>query len=61
MSFIQKLFSENSEVSMMRMLAFISLIASIILAYQQKPGFEAFIYSAFVGKAMQKFSEVKNG
>lgn len=58
---MKDLFSESSEVSMMRLLSLISVIAAIGLAYAGKPGFEYFLFCAFGGKVAQKFAEVKNG
>lgn len=58
MEFLKKLLSENSDVSSMRVMAFISLFSAIGLAFTNKSGYEAFIYAAFVGKGIQKFSEL---
>jgi len=57
---IRKLFSESSEVSMIRVMSLISLMAAISLAYLGKAGFEVFVLAAFGGKIAQKISEVKN-
>lgn len=59
MSVIKCLFSSSNETSMMRLMSFISLIAAIGLAYSGKPGYESFIYAAFIGKGLQKIVEVK--
>lgn len=56
-----KIFSENSDISVMRIMSVLSLIAGIILAAIGKPAeiVNIFIYSAFVGKAAQRYFESK--
>lgn len=56
---MKELFSESSSISMMRVMALISLMASIGLAYAGKPGYEVFVLAAFGGKVAQKVAEVK--
>jgi hypothetical protein len=56
---LKSLFSEESGISMMRVMSLLSLIAGIILAYNNKPGYEVLILAAFSGKAGQKFLEMK--
>ena len=58
---LRDLFSDSSNVSMMRLLSLISLLAAIALAYLGKDGYEVFVISAFGGKVLQKISEMKNG
>lgn len=60
MEFLKKLFSQNSEVSMMRVLSFISLIIGGYLALKgQDTSVSVFVYAAFGGKAVQKYIESK--
>lgn len=68
---ISKLFSADSGVSSMRIMAFVSLIVGSILAFigvfkgSDLMGLATlcgvFVGSAFAGKAVQKASELKNG
>jgi hypothetical protein len=60
MSWFKDLLSENSQVSSMRVMAFLALFTAIWMALTGKPGFEPFLYVAFGGKALQKITEVKN-
>lgn len=63
------MFSESSKVSMMRVMALLSLVSGIVLAFvglnqQQEPSSLAvlvavFVGSAFGGKALQKSQELK--
>lgn len=60
MSFIKSLFSESSDVSMMRLLSLISLIIGAYLALHDKNAcVDIFVYGAFGGKAVQKLIESK--
>jgi hypothetical protein len=59
-NWLKSLFSEDSTVSMMRLISLISLMAGIILCFANKPGFEIFVLAAFTGKVAQKITEVKN-
>jgi len=71
MKFFEKLLSESSEVSCMRLMAIISLIVGAgiaiycVLAYkdlpQVTPLVSIFVGAAFSGKTIQKFMETKNG
>lgn len=56
-----KLFSESSEISMMRLMSLLALLTAMTLAFMDKPGYDAFLVAAFGGKVAQKFAEVKNG
>ena len=68
-SYLLKLFSENSEVSMMRVMSLLSLTVGSILAFvglnkKNDPTSLAvlvgvFVGSAFGGKVMQKAQEIK--
>lgn len=61
MKFIRDLFSENSEVSMMRVMSFMSLLIAAYLAIKgQDASVSTFIYAAFTGKAVQKYIELKS-
>lgn len=58
MNFIRDLFSEKSNVSMMRVLSFISLLLGAYLAVKgQNESVSIFVYAAFGGKAVQKYIE----
>lgn len=58
MSFIKSLFSENSDVSMMRLMSLISLIIGAYLALKgHDNSVSIFVYAAFGGKAVQKYIE----
>lgn len=61
MKLIDKLFSENSSISIMRIMAIMSLIAGIVLAIIGKPSDIVciFVYAAFGGKAIQRYFESK--
>jgi Na+(H+)/acetate symporter ActP len=55
------LFSEKSEVSMMRVMSIISLIIAGVLAFKgMNESVSTFVYAAFGGKAVQKLIEVKD-
>ncbi len=58
MKFLKHLFSEHSEVSMMRVMSIISLAIGAGLAFMGKDAsVGVFVYSAFAGKACQKYFE----
>lgn len=59
MKFIRDLLSVNSTLSMMRLCSFICVIAAIILAFYEKPGYEYFLLCVFGGKVAHKFAEIK--
>ena len=56
-----KLFSETSDTSVMRVMSIMSLIAGIVLACIGKNAdvISIFIYAAFGGKAVQRYFEGK--
>ena len=59
MSFLISLFSEKSDISMMRVLSLISLIIGAYLAISgHDASVSIFVGSAFAGKAVQKAIEV---
>lgn len=68
---LTKLFSEDSGVSSMRVMAFVSLFAGVTIAFigvfrgSDLMGLSAlagvFVGSAFAGKAVQKAQEIKGG
>lgn len=61
MSWFKALFSEDSDVSVMRVMSFISLIIGGYLAVKGHDSSVAtFVYAAFGGKAIQKYIETKN-
>lgn len=55
------LFSENSEISIMRVMAVMSLLVGAGLAIKGSDAsiVSLFVLSAFGGKAAQKFAEIK--
>lgn len=58
MKFLKYMFSERSEVSMMRVMSLISLAIGAGLAFVGKDtSVSVFVYSAFAGKAVQKYFE----
>jgi hypothetical protein len=58
---LKDLFSENSNVSMMRVLSIVALLIGGYLAIQgHDTSVPIFIISAFGGKAAQKYIEIKN-
>jgi len=58
MKFVKSLFSEHSEVSMMRVLSLISLAVAAVLAFIGKDtSVSVFVIMAFGGKASQKYIE----
>jgi len=58
MSFVRALFSESSDVSMMRLLSLISLLVGAYLALKgHDTSVPTFVYAAFGGKAVQKYIE----
>ena len=60
MTFLKSLFSEDSPISMMRLISFISLIIGAYLALHGKDtSVGIFVYAAFSGKAIQKIIETK--
>lgn len=61
MNFLKSLFSEKSDVSMMRVMSLLSLIIGAYLAITGKDvSVSTFVYAAFGGKAVQKFIESKD-
>lgn len=61
MNLIKQFFSENSDISVMRIMSVLSLIAGIALAIIGKPAdvVSIFVYAAFAGKAAQRYFESK--
>lgn len=60
MSLIKALFSESSDISMMRLLSLISLLLGGYLALTgHDTSVSVFVVSAFSGKAIQKAIETK--
>ncbi len=61
MNLIEKFFSEDSKISIMRIMCIISLIAGIGLAISGKDSsiVSIFIYASFSGKAVQRYFESK--
>lgn len=60
MKLIRLFFSENSDISIMRILSFISLMIAGYLAISgQDASVPTFVYAAFGGKAVQKYIEAK--
>lgn len=58
MKYIKALFSEKSDISMMRVLSLISLAIGATLALKgMDTSVSIFVYSAFAGKAVQKYFE----
>lgn len=58
MKLLKSLFSEKSDVSMMRVMSLISLAIGAGLAFMGKDtSVSIFVYSAFAGKAVQKYFE----
>ena len=60
MKLVKEFFSENSEISIMRIMSVLSLIIGAGLAIG---GYEynivaIFVYSAFAGKAVQRYAEI---
>lgn len=54
-----KLFSEDSDISIMRIMSVISLIIASVLAFKgMNESVPTFVYAAFGGKAVQKYLEV---
>ena len=61
MEIIKKLFSEESDISIMRIMAVISLLvgAGLALAGKDASVISIFVYAAFGGKAVQRLFESK--
>lgn len=60
-TWIKNLFSESSEVSMMRVLCFMSMSTAIILAFMDKNAdVLLFVSAAITGKVGQKIIETKS-
>lgn len=61
MNLIKKFFSEQSDISVMRIMSIVSLVAGIVLAVIGKPAdiVSIFVYAAFGGKAVQRYFESK--
>jgi hypothetical protein len=58
--FLKDLFSDSSNVSMMRVLCFIALMLAGYLALSgHDTSVPAFVTAAFGGKVAQKFAEIK--
>lgn len=58
MKFLKALFSEESDISIMRIMSVISLLAAIYLAIKgSNESVPTFVYAAFGGKAVQRFIE----
>ena len=61
MKFITAMFSEKGDVSMMRVLSFMSLCIAAYLAISGKDAsVSVFVVAAFGGKVSQKFIEARN-
>lgn len=61
MSFLKSLFSEKSDISMMRVMSLISLFIGAYLAIKgHDVSVGVFVYAAFSGKAVQKYIETKD-
>jgi len=61
MSFLKDLFSESSDMSMMRLLSLISLLVGAYLALKgHDTSVPTFVYAAFGGKVFQKYIETKS-
>ena len=60
MNWIKDMFSESSDVSMMRVMSLMSLIIGAYLALTgHDTSVSVFVYAAFGGKAVQKYIEAK--
>lgn len=58
MKIIKELFGESSDISIMRLMSFISLMVGAILAISgHDTSVEVFVFAAFGGKALQRFAE----
>ena len=61
MKLLIAIFGENSEISIMRVMAVLSLIIAGILAFKgQNATVGIFVTAAFSGKVAQKYIEAKN-
>lgn len=57
---LKSLFSENSDISMMRLMSLMSLLIGAYLAVKGHDiSVGVFVYAAFGGKAVQKYIESK--
>ena len=71
MRFWEHMFAENSEISCMRVMSFLSLLIGATIAYyslfkgrdlaEAAPTIGVFVGAAFGGKVTQKFAEMKGG
>ena len=59
MTWFNKLLSEDSDASVMRLMSLMSLVFGMILAYYGMVGYEVFVIAAFGGKVAQKVAELK--
>lgn len=60
MKFLRGMFSESSDISMMRIMCFMALIIAGYLALKgQDASVGVFVMAAFSGKAVQKYVELK--
>lgn len=60
MNIFKEIFSENSEISIMRVMAVTSLIIGAVLAFKgMDTSVYIFVGAAFAGKVTQKFIESK--
>ncbi len=59
MKWLKSLFSEEGSVSMVRVMALISLLTACYLAITGKEGFTIFVTSAFSAKIIQKHFETR--
>lgn len=58
MNFLKSIFSEDSDISVMRIMSIMSLIIAGYLAVKgQDASVSIFVYAAFAGKAVQKYIE----
>lgn len=61
MKYIKGLFSEQGNTSLMRVMALLSLVAGIVLAFLGKnESVATLVCAAFGGKALQRFIEAKD-
>ncbi len=61
MNIFEKIFSEDSNISVMRIMSVMSLLAGVVLACVGKSSdiVSIFVYAAFAGKAAQRLIESK--
>jgi hypothetical protein len=62
MKYIRECFGETGDISMMRVMCFMSLCAAIVLAFTgHDNSVILFVSAAFGGKCVQKHLELSNG